>query len=486
MSQQEPMTTEQRHILAVVLVPVFMSLLAVSSINVVLPSVQTTLDASTSEIQWVLTGYTLAFGVLLVPAGRAGDVYGRGRLFVAGLALFGLGSLASGLAPTGLALDASRIVMGFGSGLLNPQTVGFIQQYFTGGRRARAFAAFGSIVGVSVAIGPVLGGSLIALLGPDWGWRVTFLINVPIAVAAIVFARFWFPDSAWSRTRSTTQTATTRRHPDLDPVGTVLFAVATLLIMVAFLELQRGVWAGLLAVVGVATMWLWVRWEKRYLARGSEPMVNLELFRTRSFANGVLLIGLYFTGITSVWVVVAIYLQNGFGFSALHASLIGLPSAFLTVFTSQYAGKRVLRIGRKIVAFGIGVALCGLLLTMGVALGHDLLGLSPWWMLLTLAFLGFAQGFVVSPNQTLSLIEVPERLSGASGGIMQTGQRVGTAIGTALITTLLFAVQARYGWDVAVAVAFGTIVVMVLVAGLVALADVRGSGGLRPKRPVHR
>src|SRR5699024_3655428 len=162
------MTGVQKAILAVVLVPVFMSLLSIPSINVILPSVQESLDASNTAIQWVLSGYTLAFGVLLVAGGRAGDTFGRGKLFVAGLVPFGLGSLLAGFALNGPMLVAARLLTGFGSGLLNPQTVGFIQQFFDGPLRARAFASFGSVVGVSVAIGPVLGGGLIALAGPDW------------------------------------------------------------------------------------------------------------------------------------------------------------------------------------------------------------------------------------------------------------------------------------------------------------------------------
>lgn len=480
-SAVQPMTTVQRKLLIVVLVPVFMSLLAVSSINVILPSIQDTLHATTSHIQWVLTGYTLAFGILLVAGGRAGDVYGRGKLFIAGLVLFGVGSLASGLAPTGFTLDLARVIMGFGSGLLNPQTVGFIQQFFSGERRARAFASFGSVVGVSVAIGPVLGGVLIAFFGAEWGWRLTFLINVPIAIAAIILARAWFPTSAWHPSDAAASSATTKGHsgkkvrPDLDPVGTVLFSLGTLLVMVSFLELRLGLWILSLTVVGILVIVGWVFWEKRYRRRGGAPMVNLELFKTRSYANGTLLIAFYFTGITSIWVVVAMYLQTEFGFSALHASFIGLPSAALTMFSSQFAGRRVLRIGRRLVAYGTGIALFGLAASIGVVLAHLFWGISPWWLLASLAFIGLAQGFVVSPNQTLSLMEVPVEYSGSAGGVMQTGQRVGTAMGTALITTLLFSLQVAYGWDVAIAAAFAVIALMVLVSGVVAVLDIRAS-----------
>src|SRR5690625_3506393 len=251
------MTTTQRAILVVVLVPTFMSLLSISSINVILPSIQDSLDATTSQIQWVLSGYTLAFGVLLVAAGRAGDTFGRARLFVAGLAVFGLGALLSGLAVNGVMLVLARFIMGFGSGLLNPQTVGFIQQFFDGPRRARAFATFGSVVGVSVAIGQVVVGGPIALACADLGWRWTFVVNVPTAAAAIWFAHRYFPAEAWQRT----ETARGEK-PDLDPIGTVAFTLGTLLVMWTFLEIDKGgIYWAMLPVGGAILSW-WVRSEE--------------------------------------------------------------------------------------------------------------------------------------------------------------------------------------------------------------------------------
>lgn len=468
---KEQMTKTQKAILAVVLVPVFMSLLSISSINVILPSVQDSLGATTSEIQWVLSGYTLAFGVLLVPAGRAGDTFGRARLFVAGLALFGLGALLSGLAINGLMLVLARFIMGFGSGLLNPQTVGFIQQFFDGPRRARAFAFFGTVVGVSVAIGPVLGGGLIALAGPDWGWRWTFLVNVPIAVIAIWSGYRNFPDEAWVPTGP----AAKGGKPDLDPIGTVTFTLGTLLVMWTFLEIDKGgiFWAML--PVGVIILIWWVWWERRYKRRGGEPMVDMALFRNRPYRNGTLLISLFFTGSTSVWVTVAIFLQNGHGVSALTAALVGLPSAIFTSISSQIAGRYVLRAGRAMVAWGMTVTLTALASSILVVVGVQLWDWSVWWLIATLSLLGIAQGFIVSPNQTLSLIEVPAHVSGVAGGVMQTGQRVGTSVGTALITSTLFGVAASYTWNWAFVAAFGLIILMVAIALIVAIVDVVGT-----------
>jgi len=189
----EQRASGQKWLLPTLLIPAFVSLLAVSSVNVILTSVSHSLEAGSSGLQLVISGYALVFGILLVPAGRAGDVLGRGRLFAVGMFIFGVGSLASGLAPNIVSLNLARLVMGVGSGLLNPQVTGMIQQYYAGEARGRAFGLFGGVIGVSVAVGPVLSGGLIGWLGADWGWRVSFLINVPFALAGVWAARRYLP-----------------------------------------------------------------------------------------------------------------------------------------------------------------------------------------------------------------------------------------------------------------------------------------------------
>src|SRR5690625_3080678 len=480
------LSRDQQQLLGVALVPLFMSLLSVSIVNVVLPSIQWSIGASNTGLQWVLTGYTLAFGVLLVPAGRAGDLYGRARLFILGLSLFGLASLAAGLAPNELVLNIARVFMGFGSGFLNPQTVGLIQQYFQGEQRGRAFGMFGSMVGVSVAIGPVLGGALIALLGPDWGWRAAFLINVPIAVVGIITAVFWLPGSAWRALPQVVGDSPGRARPDLDPVGILLLSAATLATMLPFVQSESGGWIWSLLAVAAVLFLAWVRWEARYKARGRSPMVDMALFRVRTFANGSLLIGLYFTGMTSVWVVMALYLQLGQGYSALEAGLVGLPSAIMSAIAAAIAGRHVVRVGRKIVLFGIGMLLTGLLGSGLVLILHDRFGTSIWWLLLSMAFIGLGQGNVVSPNQTLSLREVPLTYAGSAGGIMQTGQRIGTAVGIAMNTAIFFAAQIAFGWTAAILITFGSIATLVAISAVVGVIDWRQDRKGGPGRPRTR
>lgn len=473
--------SEQRKVLPTILVPAFMSLLSVSIVNVTLPAIDDSLDAGTSGLQWIVSGYALVFGVLLVAAGRAGDVWGRGRLFLIGLACFGLGSLMSGLAPGIVVLNAARVVMGIGSGLLSPQVTGIIQQFFQGELRGRAFGAFGGIVGVSVAIGPILGGGLIALFGEEWGWRSSFLVNVPIAIIAIIAARIFLPASAWrpvpaddpSSTTgnipvvSSSSTPSRRRSTDFDPVGTLLLAFGTLFAMIPFMEAGLGLWVWSSLVLGIGLVAVWVRWELRYRRRGRTPMVDMDLFRTRSFANGALLIALYFVGYTSIWLLVAQYMQIGLGHDALTAGLIGLPAALSGAITAAVSGRYVVRVGRVIVLWGLGIGAVGLVLSGAVALLHGWAGVNEWWLLATLMLTGIGQGLVVSPNQTLTLSEVPLRYAGSAGGVLQTGQRIGTSIGIAVITSLAFGVAASSGWDAALAVGFAAIIAVVGLAAIV-------------------
>ena len=330
---------DHKRLLPTLLIPAFITLLAVSSVNVILPAVSHSLSAGTAGLQLVVSGYALVFGVVLVPAGRAGDVMGRGRLFVIGMLLFGAGSLASGLAPDVVTLNLARVVMGVGSGLLNPQVTGMIQQYYSGEARGRAFGLFGAVIGVSVALGPVLSGGFIGWLGDDWGWRASFLVNVPLTLAGVWAARRYLPASAWCRGSDTGQTeqadspdgdaagAAQRGGVDLDPVGMGLLAVGTLLIMIPFMEASAGTWIWGLEAAGIGVIGAWVAWEKRYRARGGAPMVDLSLLAIPSFAYGSLAIAVYFLGYTSVWIIVAQYVQAGLGSTALASGLIGVPAA---------------------------------------------------------------------------------------------------------------------------------------------------------------
>ena len=462
---------EHQRLLPTLLIPAFVTLLAVSSVNVILPAVSQDLSAGTAGLQLVVSGYSLVFGVVLVPAGRAGDIMGRGRIFVIGMILFGVGSLASGLAPDVVTLNLARVVMGVGSGLLNPQVAGMIQQYYSGESRGRAFGLFGAVIGVSVAVGPVLSGGLIGWLGDDWGWRASFLINVPLVLLGVWAAHRYLPDSAWHRQDGGSGAG--RDRVDLDPVGMVLLAAGTLLIMIPFMEASAGAWVWGLEAAGIGIVSAWVVWERRYRARGGAPMVDLSLLAIPSFAYGSLAIAVYFLGYTSVWIIVAQYVQAGLGSTALVSGAVGVPAALAGSVAAAVAGRRVIRVGRVMVLGGMAAGMAGLLASVGIIHMHARAGWSPWWLTLTLLLLGVGQGLVVSPNQTLSLVDVPLEYAGAAGGILQTGERIGTSIGIAAITGLTFRVSHSSGWDVAAQVGLLAVVAAIAVSAAIAAVDLR-------------
>lgn len=456
-------------VLAVLLMAIFMSLMSVSVVNVALASIQDALDATRSDIQWVLSGYALTFGVVLVSAGRAGDLMGRGGIFILGVVLFTMASVAAGLAPDAQWLNGARFVQGVGSGFMNPQAVGMIQNYFSGPERGRAFGFFGTTVGVSVAIGPVIGGLLIQLGGLEIGWRLTFLINVPVGVLTIVLALLWFPRPLIHKPKAKEDQGLN----SLDPVGAVLLGLAVLAVLYPFVETHPSAWMWLLLPAGLLLFYLWARWERWYTGRGYSPMVDLKIFSTASYRNGSILMLLYFLGMTSVWVLIPLYVQLGLGFSAFEAGMVGIPSALLSAYSANWAGKRVNYYGRKVVIGGLALAIFGVLATVAVVLLNEYMGLNIWWLLFSLAFFGLGQGAVISPNQTLTLAEVPLAYAGSSGAIVQTGQRIGTSVGIAVITALVFTVLPYTSWPIAVSVGLLTVSLVVLFALVVACIDLR-------------
>jgi len=261
--------------------------------------------------------------------------------------------------------------------------------------------------------------------------------------------------------------------PSLDPVGSGLLGLAVLAILFPFVESRTSALTWLLLPLGLGLIYIWVKWERHYARTGRSPMVDLDIFSTRSFTYGTIIMTLYFLGMTSVWVLVALYVQQGNGMTALESGLFGIPAALLSAVAAHWAGKRVMRYGRKIVIGGLILGIIGLGLSIAVVLLHGQDHLSLWWLLLSLSFVGLAQGAVISPNQTLTLAEVPLAYAGSSGAIMQTGQRIGTSVGIAVITGAAFAALSVSSWSTAVIVGFSLIGLVLLLALGVAVKDLR-------------
>lgn len=449
--------------LAVCLVGGFMVLLDVSIVNVALPSIRAGLHATESDLQWVVSGYALTFGLVLVPGGRLGDMRGRRTLFMAALALFAGSSAACGAAPTSAWLVFARLAQGVAGGLLTPQITALIQEMFAGRERGVAFGIFGSVVRISTAVGPLIGGLLIQAFGTDLGWRFVFFVNVPIGVAAIPFAAALLP------------AAGERRRHDLDLPGVLLLGagIGTLLLPLVQAQQWHGLLKWLLVPLAAALLAGFVRWDARYQHRGREALVDLRLFRLRSYAFGIGMITLYFAGFTPLFFVFTLFVQNGLSYSALLAGVAILPFAVGSGASAWLGGRLIHRHGRKVVAAGlvlVAIGLVGTVLAVGEVPGRG----AGWATLVPLLVAGTGSGLVISPNQALTLSAVPVEQAGAAGGLLQTGQRVGAAIGIAAAGSVFFArVSATHGqgWDDAYRDGLLVATAFVAAALLVALVD---------------
>ncbi|WP_084386407.1 MFS transporter [Castellaniella caeni] len=448
-----------------------MALVDVGIVNVALPSIQEDLGASAADLQWILSGYALTFGTVLIAAGRAGDILGHGAVFLAGLVVFTGASLAAALAVSPAWLNLMRFLAGIGAGGMSPQVYGMVQRYFSGAARGRAFGTLGMVASLSVALAPPLGGALIMLGGPSWGWRLTFLINVPIGLVGLVLGWCWFPRPLLVRGQKTAVLAA------LDGVGGLLAALAVFSLLFPFVRFHEAtglaVWSWLL-VSGVAT-WAWVVWERRQKRLRRPMMVDVAVFAEAGFRNGLAIQLLYFLGMTSVWVLVMLYAQQQAHLSALAAGLLSVPSAVAAACAARWAGQRVHRLGRRLVVLGQALALAGVLLAMGALAANALAGASLWWVAAALTVYGAGQGAIISPNQTLTLERVPSAYAGSAGALVSATQRVGAAVGIAIVTGTSFAVLARSTWGWAALAGLLVIVCMMLVALGVSWLDLRGA-----------
>jgi EmrB/QacA subfamily drug resistance transporter len=468
LGQSPAVTNEQKNrwkAMSVALVAGFMALLDVSIVNVALPSIRTDLHLSAGGLQWVLSGYALAFGLLLVPAGRYGDARGRRGVFVTGLAVFTLASAAAGLATGALWLIAARLVQGAAGGVVIPQVSGLIQELFEPRERGKPFGLLGAVIGLSSAVGPLLGGLLIQAFGAEHGWRWIFYINLPIGLVAMLLAVRWVP--------ARTDAQRTDRE-SLDPVGVTLLGAGVLLLLLPLV--QEREWHGpakwLLVVAAVVVLAGFTAWERRY-ARHSTPVADLELFKVRSYALGTLIGLLYFAGFTTLFFIYTLYLQNGLRYSALLAGLAITPFALGSAGAAALGGRIVNRYGRPLVAIGLVGVVIGLVATLLVL--HFVPGEhAGWGAALPLLVAGVGSGLVISPNQTLTLAEVPVQRAGSAGAVLQTGQRIGTAVGIAAVGAVFFAQLASNGgsWSLAFRTALLITIGFVVVALAAAVADV--------------
>jgi EmrB/QacA subfamily drug resistance transporter len=414
----------------IILATCCLSLLIVSMdvtiLNVALPDIRRDLGASVSGLQWVIDVYTLTVASLLLLSGATADRFGRRRVFQIGLTVFAIGSLLCSLSTSIEMLIGSRFLQAIGGSMLNPVAMSIITQVFTGKQeRARAVGVWGAVVGISMALGPIVGGVLIDTLR----WQSVFWINLPICAAAIVLAAIFVPES---------KSDTVRR---LDPVGQVLGIVFMATIVSGLIEGPNMGWYDprtlALFTVGVVGLAAFIGWELRHRS----PFIDVRFFRSAPFSTATVVGVMAFAAYGAFLFLMSNYLQNVRGFSAIHAGLMYLPIAIATLVFSPLSGRLVGRYGTR-----PSLVTAGVLLACASALMTLLTPTTPLWQVLGTFFLfGTGFGLVNAPITTSAVSGMPRERAGAASAVASTSRQLGTSLGVAISGSVAGAAVAATG-----------------------------------------
>ncbi|MEU5581182.1 MFS transporter [Streptomyces huasconensis] len=425
-------------------------------VNVALPGIGRDLHASPATLEMIVAGYALAYAVLLVLGGRLGDAYGRRKLFLWGVAAFGVTSLACGLAPGAWWLVGARVAQGAASALMLPQVLATIHATTRGERRARAVALYGSVSGLGVLLGQVLGGVLVAADLAGTGWRMAFLINVPVAVAALLCALRAVPDSR----------AEQPRRGDIG--GTLLLGAALTALLLPLSEGRATgwpLWSLLTLAAAPLLTWAFLAVERRAERTGGSPLLPPSLLREPGVRRGLLLGLPIFIGFSGWMFVSAVMLQRGLGYGALKAGLTVVPMGVTQVAASMCAPRLVARFGSRAMTLCALVHGAGLVVLALTVLWLPWSSLGPLALAPGLALCGLGQGVELALYYRIVLAAVPAARAGAGSGLAATVQQSCLAVGVATIGSLFLALVPALGMRDAFALVLG-----VQCAGLLVLA----------------
>jgi len=410
-------------ILVVLTTGFFMILLDTTIVNVAIPSMSTGLNTTLDQILWVLNAYILVYAVLLITAGRLGDLFGQRTLFGIGLFVFTLASALCGISQTVNELIAARIVQGVGGALLTPQTLAILTSIFPPERRGAAFGVWGGVAGLATIAGPTIGGAIITYIN----WRWIFFINVPIGIAALIATFLIIPDLRPGR----------RQGWDL--VGVALASAGLFGIVFGLIEGQRYNWGQFTSTVitipeiigaGAFLIVLFIFWERFQ----TQPLVPLSLFEDRNFAVANWIAAAISFGMLSMFLPITIYLQSVRGFSALTAGLTIAPMSLTSMVIAPFAGRFSDRIGGKYILM-TGISL----FTIGMATLAFVAGPDSTWVnfLLPTIIAGAGMGMTFAPMTTVAMRNISPRVAGAASGVLNTIRQLGAAIGSAVVGAIL-------------------------------------------------
>ncbi len=423
-------------------------------VNVAIPTIRSDMNAPLSRLQWIVDVYTLTLASLLMLSGATADRFGRKRMFRIGLSIFALGSLLCSLAPDIDMLIGARFIQAIGGSMLNPIAMSIITTVFTGRvERARAVGVWGAVVGISTAIGPMVGGVLIDALG----WQSVFWINLPICAVALVLTTVYVPESK------------SRTARGIDPLGQVLAVVVMFTLVFGLIE-HRPEISGITAVALAGFLYA----ERRHRS----PFIDLRFFRSVPFAAATVTAICAFAGLGAFLFSASLYLQGVRHYSAVHTGLLYLPMALAMLICSPLSGRLVGRFGTR-----PSLVAAGILMTAAAALLTTLRPDTPVWQLVVMfAIFGAGFGTVNPPITTAAVSGMPMDRAGAASAVASTSRQIGVSVGVALCGLLAGAGL----WWVVAALAAGVVVLGIAAnTGWALRSRDRISPLLEHKEPVH-
>ncbi|GFE66560.1 MFS transporter [Litoreibacter roseus] len=421
--------------MAVLFLASFMNLIDVSIVNVALPQIQADTGATATQLEWVAAIYVLALAVGLLPFGRFGDVFGRRCLFIWGLIGFTVSSAVCGLAPDVVTLIAARAVKGIAAAMMVPQVLAIAHVIFPAEEKSRVFGLFGTVSSLAVVAGPIIGGALISADIAGLGWRLAFLINIPLGIAALIGIRIFVP------------LLDTDSDAQSDWIGTSLFTVAAVLLVLPLIEGRALGWpwwcfAALFSAIP-ATL-AFVAFEHRRSANGLSALMPPGLLSNGPYLRRLGLVTLFFSGVPGLFLVLAIFLQSGFGLTALQSGLVTTPfpvGVMLASMTTERFGNRYLsaRIAGGAALLMIGMVALQLVIR---SIGADL---NPYAFTLPLLVCGFGMGTAIMSLFQVTMSSVEPQDAGGGSGAMQAFQQIGAALGIAIAGQIFFGLLGEKG-----------------------------------------
>ncbi len=415
-------------VLGVVLVGSFMAILDVFIVTQGLPSIRTTLGAEVSDLELVVSAYSLVYAVFLITGGRLGDILDRKRIFLFGMTVFTVASALAGYAPSPSFLIGSRALQGLGAALMYPQVLSIIQVTFKGSERSVALALFAAISGIGAITGNILGGVLIQLNLAGLSWRPIFLVNVPVGIIGVLAGFLVLRPSRAERPP----------RLDLPGVGLIsLFLVSLVLPLAEGQQLGWPNWMVMLLAISFPLLALFVIYERRRTNNGEDPLVDMDLFRHRSFAVGIPLTLIFYVTTSGIFFTLVLFLQSGLGFSPITS---GLSFALINIgfITASLLGPRLIpRFGTRVLSLAYALQILGLGATI-LTLNSYGTSLNLYELALPLLVFGAGAGFALSPLLGVILSGVPSQDAGAASGVVSTSMQIGNTVGISLFGLLYY------------------------------------------------